>query len=145
MVRLSARQLDKYVQQRLYELLFEMFSIKRSEKDFDNFFMSLFSGNERVMLIKRIGLIYLLIKGVTTSNICDILKISPSTLSKYSLILDKNKNAYDYFGKLAKKVRLVNILEEVIDTLYGPGTPGVNWSEAWKTKKRILKRKEIGL
>ena len=145
MVRLSARQLDKYVQQRLYELLFEMFSIKRSEKDFDNFFMSLFSGNERVMLIKRIGLIYLLIKGVTTSNICDILKISPSTLSKYSLILDKNKNAYDYFGKLAKKVRLVNILEEVIDTLYGPGTPGVNWSEAWKTKKRNLKRKEIGL
>ena len=145
MVRLSTRQLDKYVQQRLYELLFEMFSIKRSEKDFDNFFMSLFSGNERVMLIKRIGLIYLLIKGVTTSNICDILKISPSTLSKYSLILDKNKNAYDYFGKLAKKVRLVNILEEVIDTLYGPGTPGVNWSEAWKTKKRILKRKEIGL
>lgn len=145
MVRLSKRQLDKYVQQRLYELLFEMFSIKRSEKDFKNFFMSLFSSNERIMLIKRIGLIYLLIKGVTTSNICDILKISPSTLSKYSLILDKNKNAYDYFGKVVKKVKLVNILEEVINTLYGPGTPGVNWSDAWKTKNRILKRKEIGI
>lgn len=145
MVRLSKRQLDKYVQQRLYELLFEMFSIKRSEKDFKNFFMSLFSSNERIMLIKRIGLIYLLIKGVTASNICDILKISPSTLSKYSLILDKNKNAYDYFGKVVKKVKLVNILEEVINTLYGPGTPGVNWSDAWKTKNRILKRKEIGI
>src|SRR3990167_10542416 len=97
MVRLSARQLDKYVQQRLYELLFEMFSIKRSEKDFDNFFMSLFSGNERVMLIKRIGLIYLLIKGVTTSNICDILKISTSTFSKYNLIFDKKKNLFYFF------------------------------------------------
>ena len=137
--------MNEYVKDRLYELLFEVFSQKKSEEDFKQFFISLFSNSERIMLIKRLGLIYLLLKKTEPRNICQLLKISPSTLTKYSLILDKSKNIYEQYEKVIKKEKVVNIFEELLNTLYGPGTPGVDWGEARRTRGLILKRKKYGI
>jgi hypothetical protein len=97
------------------------------------------------MLIKRIGILYLLIKKRKNYEICETLRISSATLNKYVLILDKDDKSYKYFKKIIQKEKIKNIIEELINTLYGPGTPGVDWSEARKTKIRINKRKSIGL
>ena len=144
MVNVSKKKLDEHVFNRLYGLVFEVFVIKRSEADFKNFFMSIFSTKERIMLVKRIGVIYLILKGLKKNDICKFIKISHSTFDKYKQILDMNSQIYDYFSKIIRTEKFVNLLEELIDIFYGPGTPGVDWSEAWKTKRRISKRKTYG-
>ena len=145
MVNVSKRKLDEYILERLFDLLYEIFAIKRNTKDFNKIFVSLFSPTERLMIIKRLGAIYLLLKGILKRDICKLLSLSPTTLDKYQLILDKETEIYSYFQKIIRKEAIKNIFEEIINTLYGPGTPGVDWSEAWKTKRRIAERKEYGI
>ncbi len=145
MVQISKRKIDKYVLNKLLDLLFEIFVISRNQAEFNIFFISLFSPAERTMIVKRLGLIYLLLKGVNNYNICKLLKISSATLDKYRLILDKNIEIYEYFKNIIQKEKIKNIFEDVFNSLYGPGTPGVDWSEAWKTKRRIIRRKKFGI
>ena len=144
MVNLSKKKLDDYVFYRLYDVLFAVFITKRDYQEFNKFFISLFTPTERTMLIKRIGIIYLILKKFSKTEICKLLKISPSTYEKYYQTLDLNNEVFDYFNSSIKSEKFANIIEQTLNTIYGPGTPGVNWSEAWKTRKRIDKRKEYG-
>jgi len=145
MVNISKRKLDDIIFNKLLSLLFEIFALKRKEQDFKSFFVSLFSYTERIMLIKRVGIIYLSLKGLKNNEICKLLKISSATLNKYKLILDKNIDTYNYFEKLIKFEKISNIIEEILNLVYSPGTPGVDWSEARKTKIKIANRKKYGL
>ncbi|MFH1827438.1 MAG: hypothetical protein ABH812_03355 [bacterium] len=145
MVNISRRELDDYVFERLLSILYELVFLNQKEQDFKIFFKSIFSYPERIMLVKRIGIIYLLIKKRKNYEICNILKISSATLNKYVLLLDKNIESYDFFNKLIKKNKVMNFVEEIVNTLYGPGTPGTNWSNAKKTKRQIDKRKKVGI
>lgn len=145
MVNISKRKLDEYVFDKLLAILYEIFTMSRKEPDFKSFFESIFSYSERVMLIKRIGIIYLLIKNIKNYEICKTLKISTATLNKYVLVLDKNVESYKYFKKIINLERIKSNIEELINTLYGPGTPGVDWSEARKTQRKIFRRKSTGL
>ncbi len=97
MVNLSKKKLDDYVFYRLYDVLFAVFITKRDYREFNKFFTSLFTPTERTMLIKRIGIIYLILKKFSKTEICEFLKISPSTYEKYYQTLDLNNEVFDYF------------------------------------------------
>lgn len=144
MVNISKKKIDNYVLDRLFELLFVVFSENRKESDFRNLFISLFSNTERIMIVKRLGLIYLMLKNFKKNDICRLIKISKATFDKYKLIIDKDPIIYEKFKSFIKKEKAINIFEEIINILYGPGTPGVNWTDALKTKRKIEIRKKYG-
>lgn len=144
MVNLSKKKLDDYVFYRLYDVLFAVFITKRNYQEFNKFFISLFTPTERIVILKRIGIIYLILKKFSKAEICDFLKISATTYEKYYQTLDMNSETFSYYNSVIKSEKFVNTIEQVLNTIYGPGTPGINWSEAWKTKKKIAKRKEYG-
>jgi len=97
------------------------------------------------MLIKRIGLIYLLLMKIEKYKIRELLNVSRGTLDRYQLIIEKNKDIFDDFKNLIKKEKIVNLFEEIFSNLYSPGTYGINWDSAWSRKKKIIRRKEYGI
>src|SRR4030066_1970613 len=113
MVNISKNKIDRYMQDKLFNLFFEIFSVKRNQNDLKTIFISLFSYTERLMIIKRLGLIYLLLRGFRKCDICKLIKVSTATLDKYKLILDKNINIYNYFKKFILKENISNLFEEL--------------------------------
>ena len=145
MVNLSKKRIQKDVWIKLFNIFFVILNKKRSKKDFAKIILSILSYPEQVMLIKRIGLIYLLLMKIEKYKIRELLNVSRGTLDRYQLIIEKNKDIFDDFKNLIKKENIVNLFEEIFSNLYGPGTYGINWDSAWSRKKKIIRRKEYGI
>ena len=145
MVQISNKKLDDYVSSKLSDLLFNLLGKKKSKKDFNIVVDSIFSLVEKTMILKRIGLIYLLLKGIKKYEIKNTLGVTINTLDKYSLVIEKNPSVYNNFIKIIKKDNLALFFEDLLNTLYGPGTPGVDWTSARKDQIRTKIKKERGL
>jgi len=144
MVRLSKKKVDNYVWNKLFYIFFVVLNKKRNNAEFTKFILSIFSYPEEIMLIKRIGIIYLIMKNYDKNKITQVLNVSKTTIDKYRLIIEKNKNIYEYFIKIIEKEKISNIFEEIFSTLYGPGTYGIDWKSALIRKKKISERKIHG-
>ena len=145
MVQISNKRLDEYVSSKLSRLLFILLSNKRSKEEFDTVIHSIFSFTERIMILKRIGIIYLLLKDVKKYKIRKVVGVTRATLDKYNLIIEKSPIIFKKFKKIIKEEKIKNIFDEILNTLYGPGTPGVNWSSAWERRKKLSRKKSLGL
>ena len=141
MVRLSRKKIEKYIWNKLFHIFYIILNKKKNDEDFSNFILSIFSYPEEVMIIKRIGIIYLLLRKYEKYKICKVLSVSKASVNKYRLIIEKNKEIYSYFIRLIEKENLLNIFEEVFNSLYGPGTYGIDWKAAWERKQKIEQRK----
>jgi len=145
MVQISKRKLDDYILERLEKVLFDLLGKKKSKKEFDNVMESLFSSTERVMILKRVGLIYLHLKNIEKYRIRKTLGVTDSTLDKYKLLIEKNPTIYERFFSIINKDNIKVLFEQLWNYLYGPGTPGIDWSAAWERKKRLKRKKEEGI
>ena len=145
MVQISNKRLDDYISSKLSSLLFSLLGKKKNKETFESVIDSIFSSVEKIMILKRVGIIYLLLKGIKKFKIKSTLGVTTNTLDKYSLIIEKNPLVYNKFIKVIQKDKLTLFLEDFLNTLYGPGTPGVDWSSARKTQSLIKRKKEQGL
>jgi len=84
-------------------------------------------------------------KKIDYYNICERLKVSPSTVAKFALLMEKSEGIVPTFKKIVKieKVRL--FLKEIFNDLYHPGLPGINWKAAWERKINLDKEKTFGI
>lgn len=145
MVQLSSKRIDEETLIKLKGFLFYLLNRASSKEKFFSIIGSIFSETEILMILKRLGIIYLLLIGIQKYKITQTLGVTRSTIDKFSLIIEKNNDYYEYFKKLINKEKVKLLFEDLINTLYSPGTPGVNWSEAWKTKREIERKKEEGI
>lgn len=145
MARISRFQLDDGTLDKLFNLFFTVVGKKNSFSEFKDIITDILSFTERVMIAKRIAIIYLLIKNIDHMSISETLKVSPSTVAKFHLIMEKSTGVVPIFKRLIKTEKIGEFLEEIYLTLRGPGTAGVNWSSAWQQKNKLEKRKKIGL
>ncbi len=86
MVNISRRQLPEEILNKTFNLFFKIFSKCSSKETFFVLLNDFFTPKEKILLAKRITIIYLLIKGIEQNNIADLLKVSTSTVAKYALI-----------------------------------------------------------
>jgi hypothetical protein len=93
------------------------------------------------MIAKRISILFLLIKGVQWDTICDVLKVSPSSVSKCQMILLNNEEMVNTLGMLIKQADMSLFFEELFSAFFGPGTAFINWKNAWKRKRKLELRK----
>lgn len=145
MVRNSRFKLDENVLEKLFDLFFEVVGKKANKGEFRKVIVDLLSPAERIMLAKRIAIIYLLLKKIDYYNICKVLKVSPSTVAKFSLLMERSEGVVPTFKTIVKREKIGEFLEELFNDLYGPGVPGINWKAAWERKRNLEKRKAFGI
>lgn len=145
MVRNSKFQLKDEVLEKLFGLFFEVVGKKGSKDEFRKTMNDLLSPAERVMISKRIAIIYLLLKGIDYYNICHVLKVSTATVAKFRILMERSEGVIPTFERIIRIEKVGDFLEELFNTLYGPGTPGVDWKAAWRDKIRLERKKEYGI
>jgi len=145
MVRISRFKLREEVLEKLFDLFFEVVGKKGNREEFREVIVDLLSPVERIMLAKRIAIIYLLLKEIDYYSICKVLKVSPSTVAKFSLLMEKSQGVVPTFKKIVTKEKVGEFLEEVFNALFPPGVPGINWKAAWERKIDLKRRKAFGI
>ena len=75
-------------------------------------FRELTTYTEKIMFAKRITMIFLLSKGVLFEDIWHLLQVSPTTLSKFSLALEKGQ--YNQLLKALKKGGVDELIEKIL-------------------------------
>ena len=145
MVRNSRFILSESLLEKLFDLFFEVVGKKSSKDEFKKIFVDLLTPAERIMLAKRVAIIYLLLKKIEYYNICDRLKVSSGTVAKYSLLMEKSEGIVPTFKQIVKNDKIKIFLEEVFNNIFAPGKPGVNWKIAWENKINLEKKKTFGI
>ncbi|MBI4009089.1 hypothetical protein HY357_02555 [Candidatus Roizmanbacteria bacterium] len=145
MARISRFKLKDHVLEKLFTLFFEVVGKKYSKDEFQKVIRDLLSPVERVMIAKRIAIVYLLLKGIDYKIICDVLKVSSATISRYNLLLEKSDGLVPSFKVIISSDKVKLFLEELFNTLFPPGAYGVNWKTAWQRKFELERKKIEGI
>ena len=145
MVRNSRFVLSDNLLEKLFDLFFEVVGNKSSKDEFKKIFIDLLTPAERIMLAKRVAIIYLLLKKIEYDNICDRLKVSPTTVAKYSLLMEKSEGIVPTFKQIVKVDKINIFLEEIFNSIFAPGKIGVNWKIAWENKINLEKKITYGI
>jgi len=145
MTRISKFQVNNEILDKLFLLLFEVVGNKFSNKEFADIVHDLFSPVERIMIVKRVAIIYMLMKGIENSIIVDSLKVSPSTISKFQVTIENSKGVVKALNTIVKNEKINDFFENLITEFRGPGTYGVDWKSSWQRKIDYEKRKARGI
>lgn len=142
MVQISRRRIKEEVLNKLLDIFLSSILKIRDKKSAERFFAEFLTSTEKIMLTKRIVCMYLLFKKVPIREIADVLKLSTSTVGKYSLFMSKNKTINEIFEKILFKESLIKLIDTVIHEYISPPTKyGTDWSAGWEIHKEYLKRK----
>ena len=143
MTRISKRLLSKNILLQLYRLFFEVTRRYRNSIEFFDILDDVLSPTEKIMLTKRVAIIYLLIKEVSYRDICEVLKVSMSTVVSYATVFKKKESKVVLIIKsMLKNEELVNFLEDIFAGLFiQPGLKIGHWQRYWNHKRRQQDRK----
>lgn len=145
MPQISKRPLRENVLEKLFDLFFELVGKKSNKKEFLSVLSDVLSPTERIMIAKRIAIMYLLTKNVDYRTICNLLNVSTATVCKFNLLLEKSRGVGTIYHGMIRNEKMKEFLEEVFLTIRGPMVPGVNWSSARKRLNELSKKKIQGL
>lgn len=143
MTRISKRYINQKVISKLYRLFFEVVSRSDDQQSFLSLIDDLLSPTEKMMIAKRLGIIYLLIKKVDHRTISDTLKVSTATVFFYSTIYKEKRARITYLiGNMLKKEKVLNFLEDLFsDLTIHPGIYIGHHKLNWEHKIRKEERK----
>ena len=99
MTQVSKRLMAKRLEEKVAETFWEVVAKLNKKSETELFFSELFSRVEKINFVKRLSVVVLLYKGFEWRQICDFLKVSPSTVGKMAL-----KMKSDGFNLLFKKI-----------------------------------------
>ena len=124
MSQVSRRILNKQVEEKVFETLWEAISQVRDKKEIQSFLGDLLSPTERVMIAKRLAIAVLLLKGRSYETIKDFLKVSTETVAKISIILKINNGYKIAINKVIRTEAGRQFWQDIEDLLYRLSSPG---------------------
>jgi len=145
MAMISKNFLDKEMLEKLFNLFFEVIGKSKDKNEFKQITNDILSPTEKIMIAKRIAIIYLLNKKIDYKIICEVLKVSASTVFKFRFFLQKNSQTITVINKILRNEKITEFLEEIVLTLYAPGIPGINWSQARVDQFKLEQKKTRGI
>ncbi|PIV08714.1 hypothetical protein COZ40_01495 [Candidatus Roizmanbacteria bacterium CG_4_10_14_3_um_filter_39_13] len=114
MVRYSKRSISTTVSDRLIEILSSLL-LRKNKNELKLVLDLLLTKAERTMILKRIGIQYMLLKKNDKGLICEILKVSSSTVAYYAIQLETQK---EELASLLKSIllseKMSGMLEDII-------------------------------
>lgn len=147
MVRISKYKLKDDVLIKIYRLFFEIVSRSNSKDSFLEVIDDMFSPTEKIMLAKRLAIIYLLIKGIDQINIAKVLKVSTGTVAKFSVLFyRKDTKVVRVIKKMIKQEKILDFIDDMFTDLFiQPGIKMGHWRMYWENKKRKDIKEVTGL
>lgn len=145
MIRLSYFKIKEEDYKKIFLIFYKVIGQTEDKDEFYRILIDLLTPAERIMLIKRIAVIYLLLKNIDYKTICKVLKVSNGTVSKYRLLMEDSKGIVPVIKKMVKSEKIWLFFEEIFSQIFYPGRPGINWTEAWEMKLALERKKERGL
>ncbi len=145
MVRNSKYPLSEETLLRMYHLFFEIFSRFENKENFFALINDLFTPAEKIMVAKRLGIIYLLIKKVDYRDIADVLKVSTSTITHYAYLYShRTSTVVEIIKNQLIKENVLNSLDDfLVDLFIQPGVKIGHWQSYWDHKRRQEHRKTL--
>ncbi len=143
MTRISRFPVEAKVLEKLYSLMFEIVSSMDDEESFSKIINELLSPTEKIMIAKRIAIIYLLMKKIDYYNISEVLKVSSETIAKFHLIMEESGEIKGVLKSMVRVEKMRDFFEELFAA--EPGVRGVDWSAAWRKKIELNQRKTRGI
>lgn len=113
MPHVSNQKLNKEVLKRLDKKLITTFENASGKKTFNKVFRELFTRTEKIMFAKRLTIVFLLSKEIPQHRIVDMLKVSPSTVAKMSLKVERG-NFDTLIATTKKHSELINFIEYLL-------------------------------
>ena len=145
MSRVSKRPLDERLLSKIYRLFYEVFSRNKNQDDFLLIIDDILSPTEKIMLSKRLAMIYLLIKKVDYRTISETLKVSTATVLFYSAVFkEKQTRIVNLIKQMLKKEKVLGFLEDVFaDLMIHPGIYIGHHKLKWEHEKKKEERKTL--
>jgi uncharacterized protein YerC len=145
MIRISYLKIKNEDYKKIFSIFYKVIGETENKNEFSKILFDLLTPAERIMLIKRIAVIYLLLKDVNYLTICKILKVSNGTVSKYKLLIESSSGIVPVLKKMIGNEKIWLFFEEIFSQIFYPGRPGINWTTAWEMKNALERKKERGL
>jgi len=145
MTRVSKRKVNPDALKKIFDLFFEVAGKRKNKEEFNRIISELLSPTEQIMVAKRVAILYLLQKNIDCRTISRVLKVSSTTISKFSLLSQYSTAIVPALNKALAVDSLTLLMEETFSMMLGPGTYGVDWKAAWERKHRISRKKDEGL
>lgn len=144
MSQVSRFKLDNKVFEKIFQLFFEIFKSNSSKESFLLLLDDLLTPTEKIVLAKRIALIYLKQRGVPTVEIGKILHVSTSTVVHWSLILNNSNSVLlKTLSKISFQIGIGSLIEDLLtDLLLQPGIKKGHWNLYWQ-RERDKKQEKI--
>ncbi|EKE14418.1 MAG: hypothetical protein ACD_12C00517G0002 [uncultured bacterium] len=145
MIRISYLQIKAQDYEKIFSIFYKVLGETENKKEFNKILFDLLTPAERIMIIKRIAIIYLLLKEIDYRMICKALKVSNTTVNKYKLSLERSEGIVPVLKNMVKHEKVWLFFEEIFSNIFYPGRPGINWTAAWEMKLALERKKERGL
>lgn len=101
MAQISKRKLNEDIQSKMFEMFLSSFAKCENDEELMAYLSDILTETEAVVMAKRLAIALMLSKGYGYVQICDLLKVSPPTVSKVKTWLDLRG---DGFRAVLKKV-----------------------------------------
>jgi len=145
MIRISYLQIKAQDYEKIFSIFYKVLGETENKEEFNKILFDLLTPAERIMLIKRIAIIYLLLKEIDYRMICKALKVSNTTVNKYKLSLERSEGIVPVLKNMVKHEKVWLFFEEIFSQIFYPGRPGINWTAAWEMKLALERKKGRGL
>lgn len=145
MVRISYLKIREEDYEKIFSIFYKVLGETEDKDEFSKILFDLLTPAERIMLIKRIAIIYLLMKEIHYQTVCEVLKVSNTTVSKYKLLMERSEGIVPVLKSMVKQEKVWLFFEDIFSQIFYPGRPGINWKAAWELKINLERKKERGL
>ncbi len=146
MTQVSKRYIPPWTFEKILSIFLSSFLKIKDQNTAKHFFEEFLTPTEKIMLAKRITGYYLLYKKVSIREAADILKLSTSTLAKYSYFMQRNPGLNTILSKILKEENFMRLVDTIINEyLRPPGSVGTHWSSAGIEKIAYEQRKRSPL
>lgn len=145
MVRVSYLAIKEEDYEKIFSIFYQVVGQTENKDKFNKILFDLLTPAERIMLIKRIAIIYLLMKDIHYLTICEIIKVSNTTVNKYKLLIERSEGIVPALKSMVKQEKVWLFFEDIFSQIFHPGLPGINWKAAWERKIDLDRKKNRGL
>lgn len=104
----------------------------------------LLTPTERVMVVKRLAVAFLLTQGYQYREISKILRVSLPTISSVNMVLKYGKGGYSKaISRLLRDQKLTSLINNIAKAVVSMGAIGGKGSGGWRALKYEVKKKEF--
>lgn len=145
MARISRFYLSAVALEKMNSIFFEVIKGLRTKIEFFEVIDEIISPVEKVMIAKRIILMYLILKKIEYQTISQTLKVSQGTIAKFSLLLANSPHIKKRLERIIETDEVKLLFQDLVSSIFTPGSIGTDWKGAWSRKLEVERKKATGI